>query len=245
MCSGCCRRKRGGKGCCTWIVHSTLANLLSLVNLLNFLLSSFLIGYGIFILKSRSYHLDVPAIVLLYTGGLSFLFSLLFICGLRNKYYLMIYVFHTFTVVLIQSATYILYMDHRWHTWINAHLIVAPHWAAVILRHHVRLTKTILAASFSIEIVLLILSAIIVCYCDSREIYDKRSGDYYDEDDDGYFDEDIDVTSTEEADALLSQENDRIYREKTDRRRNKYTRQRDDIFRKYSYYENNDSQLQW
>ena len=245
MCSCCCRKKRNAKGCFTWMVHSSLANLLSLVNLLNFLLSTLLIVYGVYILKLKSYHLDVPAIVLLYTGGISFIFSFLFICGLRNKYYLMTYVFHTFTVVLIQSSTYLLYMNHEWHRWIGSHLLLAPHWAAVILRHHVKTTKLVLAGSFITEIVLLILSVIIVCYCDSREIY-RQPGDYYDVDDDGYFDDDIDV-NPEEVSTLLAEEEERSYRQNMDRRRNNYTQKRDDIFRKYKYYDNNDngSQLQW
>ena len=78
MCSCCCKKSRQGKGCCTWMVHGVLANFLSLANLLNFLLSVFILGYSVYLLKLRSYHLDVPAIVLLYTGGLSFLFSLCF-----------------------------------------------------------------------------------------------------------------------------------------------------------------------
>ena len=245
MCSCCCKKSRQGKGCCTWMVHGVLANFLSLANLLNFLLSVFILGYSVYILKLRSYHLDVPAIVLLYTGGLSFLFSLCFICGLRNKYFLMTYVFHTFLVVLIQSGTYILYMNHEWHKWINSHLIVAPHWAAVIIRHHIKTTKVILTVSFSIEIALLVLSTCVVCFCDSKDVY--RSGNnLYDEDDDGYFDDDIDVASAEEVNALLAADDERLNAEKGRRRESRFRTRRDELFRKYQYYDDDDNTaLQW
>ena len=45
----------------------------------------------------------------------------------------------------------------------------------------------------------------------------------------------------------MQEEEERSYRQNMDRRRNNYTQKRDDIFRKYKYYDNNDngSQLQW
>ena len=157
----------------------------------------------------------------------------------------MTYVFHTFLVVLIQSGTYILYMNHEWHKWINSHLIVAPHWAAVIIRHHIKTTKIILTVSFSIEIALLVLSACVVCYCDSKDIY--RSGNnFYDEDDDGYFDDDIDVASAEEVNALLAADDERLNVQNRRRRESRFRTRRDELFRKYDYYDDDDNTaLQW
>ena len=136
MCSCCCKKSRQGKGCCTWMVHGVLANFLSLANLLNFLLSVFILGYSVFETTKLSFGCTRCFII---HRRFIVLFSLcLFVdCEMLFSDDLRVYM-----VVLIQSGTYILYMNHSVQmdqfTW------CCPTLGRYSHQHHIKTTKVIL-----------------------------------------------------------------------------------------------------
>ena len=223
-------QKRRGN-CCCYCLQSILDQILSIVNFGLLLIGLGLLVYSLYLLRLKSYHLDVLACVLLYTGGMNCLFGVGYILGGNNsRCFLMTYAFHIFMIVCAQGSVYFLYLTPEWHRWVSQHVFVAPRWLGRAIKGHMYAAKTGLLCTLVLEVCLLVFSCCLFTYCDSKFL----PGGVDDDDDELLYDDDDLGDSIEEAERLLDEEEEE-YRDDHwgDRQKKKYSHRHSDLFSKY------------